>query len=137
MATGLTPISSSASMTTICASPRAPPPPSASAKVFIAPGASCWLRLRGKFPSLGGKRPHQFGPRRGVGAGGGAVAHAAHDALQNRRDAEEIVGGVSRQIGPRIESGAPHIGSDIRVTIGNTERRQIATDQRAGAGLRR
>ena len=35
MAAGRAPISSSASITAICASPRAPPPPSASAKVFI------------------------------------------------------------------------------------------------------
>ena len=40
MATGLRPSSSSASKTTIWASPRAPPAPSASAKVFIAPNPS-------------------------------------------------------------------------------------------------
>src|SRR5208282_6106250 len=137
MATGFTPISSSASMTAICASPRAPPPPSASAKVFILAASSSCPGLTGEAPGLGGEWPDKFGPRRGVGAAGGAIAHAADDALQDRRDAEEIVSGVRRQVGSRIESGALHVSINIRLARGNAERGQIATDERAGAGFRR
>ena len=74
--------------------------------------------------------------RGGVRAGRGAVAHPAGDALQDRGEAEEIVGEIDRQMRPRIEAGARHIGVDIGRQRRNAERREIEPDQRAGAGAR-
>src|SRR5579864_2308954 len=108
MAAGFIAISSSASMIAIWASPRAPPPPSASAKLLVR-AAVTRLRLAGECPCPGGERTHHFGSRRRVGAGRGAVAHAADDALQDRGDAEEIIGRVDRHMRPRVEAGARHI----------------------------
>src|SRR5580658_4855602 len=127
MALGLTPISSKASITAICASPRAPPPPSASANVFIRRG-SFGAGLEREFPALGGKRPHQRGALDGVRAGRGAVADAADNTLEDRRDAEEVVSRIHREIRPRIEAGALHIGFDIGLAARNAERGQIMPD---------
>src|SRR5487761_1410488 len=98
MACGFTPISSSASITAIWARPRAPPEPSASAKVLLilSPG------LPRELPGLGGERPHHLGLGRRMRAGGGAVAHPADDALQGRCEAEELIGEIHRQIRARI-----------------------------------
>src|ERR1700691_5682101 len=104
IATGFTPISSSASMTAMCASPRAPPPPSASAKIFIGLAASRRARLTREFPRFGGERLHEarLGPRDGTACS--AVAYPADDALQDRRDAKEIVGRIHPQIGAGSET---------------------------------
>src|SRR5579863_10231942 len=96
----------------MCASPRAPPPPSASAKVFIrvavlAAGLAC------EFPAFGGQRSNEIGFGGRKRAGRGAVANPANDALQDRSKAEEIVSGIDRQIRSRIEPGALHVSIDI------------------------
>ena len=47
-------------------------------------------------------------------AGRGAVAHAAGDALQDRGDAEEIVGEIGAQMRARIEAAtAAFNGPDV------------------------
>ena len=105
-------------MTAICASPRAPPPPSAKRKGLHAPAC------RGELPAFGGERPHQFGLGRGECAGRGAVAHASGDALHDRGEAEEIIGEINRQMRPRIEAGARHVGIDIGLQATECRARQ-------------
>src|SRR5262249_26032984 len=158
-----------ASMTATCARPRAPPPPSASAKLFVdlrsicardGEGRGAVLVMRsnvsqrllapprpsprggglrpcaaGKLPALGGQRPHQGRLGGGNRAGSGAVTNAADDALQDRGDAEEVVGGIDRKVGAGIEAGTFHIGVHISIERGNAQRREVKPDQRAGAGL--
>src|SRR5205807_6163868 len=131
IAVGLTPISSSASMTAIWASPRAPPLPSASAKLFMANHSQ--RRLAREFESLRRKRPHQFRFARGIGAGRGAIAHPSGDALHDRGQAKKIIGEVDRQMRPRVETGPRQIGRDIVVARRYAERSKIEADQRAGA----
>ena len=92
--------------------------------------------LAREFPALGRERPHQCGLGGSKGAGGGAVAHAAGDALHDRGEAEEIIGEIDRQMRPRIEPGARHIGIHVSRQRGNAERCEIEADQRAGAGFR-
>ena len=129
MATGFTPISSSASATTIWASPRAPPPPKRERHGFHLAPAS---RAKRQAVSASGRTICALAG--GVLAGRGAVAHAAGDALQDRGDAEEIVGEIGRQMRPRIEPGARAIHLDVGRQRRNAERREIEADQRAGAG---
>ena len=104
MATGLTPISSSASITAIWASPRAPAAAEREREGLHLPRRT--PRLARELPRLVGKRPHHLRLGGGVLAGRGAVAHAADDALQDRGDAEEIVGEIDGEMRPRIEPGA-------------------------------
>ena len=70
----------------------------------LFPGAP--LGLPCEFPGLLRQRTDHLGLRRRKLGRGGAVAHAADDALQDRGEAEEVVGRVDREIGPRIEAGA-------------------------------
>ena len=86
MAAGRTPISSSASSTAICAMPRAPPPPSASAKVFIR------SRLPREFPRLRGERTH----------------HQRHARRRSRSSP------CRRAIGRRCPAGWPRGGRNCR-----------------------
>src|ERR1700684_3639409 len=124
-------------MTAMWARPRAPPAPSASAKVFIRRGASRRACLLREFPSFRRQRTHQRGFRRGVCAGGGAIAHASNNSLKDRGNAEEIVSGINRKIGAGVETGPPHISFDVIFKRRNSERGQIVADQRAGSRLRR
>ena len=134
MAAGFTPISSSASTTAMCASPRAPPAPSASAKVFMC-GAPA-RPPRGELPGRRGERPHHLRAGGRVLVGRGAVAHAPDDALQDRGEAEEIVGRVDVEVRPRIEAGARDVGFDVLAHRRNAERSQVEPDQRADARAR-
>ena len=86
--------------------PRAPPPPSASANGlhFAPPRGRSATRSR---PAAAPSAPCAGG----VLAGRGAVAHAAGDALQDRGDAEEVVGEIDREMRPRIEPGARDVQS--------------------------
>src|ERR1700722_7755496 len=100
-------------MTAMWARPRAPPAPSASAKVFIRCGASRGACLLRELPSFRRQRTHQRSLRRGECASGGAVAHASDNTLKDRGNAEEIVSGINRKIGARIAAGPPHISFDV------------------------
>src|SRR5580692_3826849 len=135
IAAGFTPRSSSASITAMCASPRAPPPPSARAKVFIRV-AVLGSGLEREFPPLGGQWSDKIGLGRRKRAGRGSVANAAHYALQDRREAKEIVGGIDRQIRSRVEAGTLHVGVDVLHERWNAECGKVESDQRAGAGFR-
>src|SRR6266542_2842690 len=121
MATGLTPSSSSASITAMWASPRAPPPPSASASVL-----GLWAEATVRRPPA--RTPTPPAPA------AAPAARAPDDALQDRGDAEEIVGHVGRQMRARIEPGALDVAIDIGVARGNAERGEILPAQRGGTG---
>src|SRR5262252_9445201 len=108
MAAGFWPMSSSASSTAMWASPRAPPPPSARAKLFVIARPP-----RAQTPRPYRERAHQRRHGGGVLARCRAVAHAADDALEDRRQAEEIVGEIDRQMRARVEPGTRHIGLHI------------------------
>ncbi len=97
---------------------------------FHAPG------LLRKLEGLGGEWPHLLTLGRREGAGRGAVAHAAGDALHDRGETEEIVSKINRQIRPRVEAGARHISIDVSVERWNAERGKVGTHQRSGAGFR-
>ena len=67
------------------------------AKGFVDPAESV-SGARCEFPGLVGKRPDHVSLCRRKFACRGAVAHAANDPLQNRGDAEEIIGEIDRQM---------------------------------------
>src|ERR1700684_744437 len=119
-------------MTAMWARPRAPPAPSASAKLFIRCGASRRACLPREFPGFRRQRTHQRSLGRGKRACGGAVAHASDNSLKDRGNAEEIVSGINRKIGAGVETGPPHISFDVICKRRNSERGQIMTDQGAG-----
>ena len=66
-------------------------------------------------------------------AGGGAVPHPPGDALQDRGDAEEIVGEVDIEAGPWIEAGTRCISFDIALFGRNAERAEVVAGKRTGA----
>src|SRR5258708_16312011 len=115
IATGFTPISSSASTMAICARPRAPPAPSASAKVFTRYSlyGSFGARLAREAPGRGREGAHHQRTRGRIFIRRGAIAHASDDALQDRGETEEVVGEIDRQMWPRIEPGACDVSIDV------------------------
>ena len=103
-----------------CPSRRAPPAPRYARararrrrRAQARSSCSSRARLRRELPRLDRKRPHQRRHGGGVLARRGAVAHAPDDALQDRGQAEEIVGEIDRQMRPRVEAGARDVSVDI------------------------
>src|SRR3569833_3192939 len=90
-----------------------------------APSAS-GPRLRSIAPAQLSHRPGGLAGRERLLAGGGAVGMALHDALQDGRHAEHVVGEIKTEILlAHCPAGALAIGGDVLFFAGNAERLKI------------
>jgi hypothetical protein len=81
-----------------------------------------------------GHRPHLVGHVDGAGVGGGAVAHPPHDALEDRRQAEEVVGEIDVEVGNARQVAALAVARHI-VFQPRQSRLVLMADQAADAAL--
>src|SRR5579883_3004039 len=98
--------------------------------IITAPGlATASDRRAGAFgetPGRVGETRNPLGEAGRFRAVGGAVAHAADDALQDAGGAEEIVAGIPVEVGDPIAAGQPAIDVDAFVEARHAQRFEVA-----------
>src|SRR5690606_36038974 len=87
-------------------------------------------------PGLLGDRPGALAGLDRMLAGSGAVLHAAHDPLQDRRDTEHVVRHVELEVRNAVASGATAIGVDVFL-FGRDAETGIVDAGKAAEDLRR
>src|SRR5690554_6186223 len=93
----------------------------------------CWQARRswaaprafGEAPAEPGEHRHLFAKARRVGVGGHAGARARADALQDRRQPEQVVGKVEVPVRADVETGAAGVGLDVVAFTGDAQRVEV------------
>src|SRR3546814_16431307 len=86
-------------------------------------------------PGLLGDRLGPFAGLDRMLAGGCAVLHPAHDALQDACNAKHIIGHIEIDMRNTVAAGAPAVGGDI-LLLGRNTQRSIVDSGDAAEGLR-